>query len=196
MSILVCRNKKKKQNPDGWAVVVATDEHYHILWDKRYAEVPEHIRFEVTDMARDSRERPGEPESVIVSLPYRDVWPYIGVQGPAGEAEASDIGYVNSTVDNTGDAYRNFEKNALSLLFSGRTNPGTGTWWNQRVTAYGARCPPEGCPPPTAVSVERTGPILYAPLPGPGVCHALATLGDLIRFTVGGGTAVVNIRVS
>lgn len=153
-----CRNRKKKDNPDGWAVVVASDEHYH-LWIDTTNTVPEHLRFEATDMMPASRADPSVPEAVVVSLPYDDIWPYIGVIGPRGEAEATDLGLVDGRVDSTGDSFRNFDNNTLSVLFTGRENPERGWWWNQRVTAYGSRCPPEGCPPPEAVTVDRTGPL-------------------------------------
>eukprot|EP00892_Ulva_mutabilis_P008257 jgi/Ulvmu1/5803/UM025_0058.1 len=149
---------KLKDVPNGWAVVLATDEHYHLWWDT-INQVPENLRFESTDMLATSRANTSFPEGIVLTLPYDDVWPYVGVKGPAGESEATDLGLVDSRVDNTGDSYRSYENNTLSLMFSGRSNPDRGWWWREQVTAYGARCPPEGCPPPEQVTVDRSGPI-------------------------------------
>lgn len=155
------RNTKKKETPNGWAVVVASDEHYQLWWNTQ-ASMPEGIYIEATDMMRASRLDPSMPEGVTLSLPFEDVWPYIGVKGPKGEVEATDLGMVDARVDSTGDSYRDFDNNTLTVLFTGRDNPDQGWWWNQGVKVQGALCPPEGCPAPEAVVVERNGPLRCA----------------------------------
>ena len=149
-----------KENHNGWAMVLVSDEHYHLWWDT-INPIPEYLRFEATDMLSASRANATVPEGIVVTLPYDDVWPYLGVISSRGEAEATDLGLVNSRVDRTGNSYRSYENNTLSLLFSGRGNPGRGWWWNQRLRVYGSQCPPEGCPPPEEVSAVRTGPLRY-----------------------------------
>lgn len=157
----LCSGPKHRETILGWAAVVASDEHYQMWWSTQ-SSMPERIHIEATDMMQQSRSDPSMPENVTLTLPFEDVWPYIGVKGPKGEAEATDLGMVDARVDATGDSYRDFDNNTLTVLFSGRDNPDRGLWWNQGVTVQGALCPPEGCPAPEAVVVERDGPLRCA----------------------------------
>lgn len=159
LSVLsTCRNRKKKENPDGWAVVLASDEHYHVWWNTANP-IPERYRFEVTDMFNTSRANASLPEALYVSLPYQDVWGYIGVSGPGGTNIPNDTALPDVRTNSTGYSYRSFSNNTLSMLLSGRTNPGTSWWWNQQVSVRAQPCPPEGCPAPEEVAVERDSSI-------------------------------------
>lgn len=133
---------------------MASDEHYHLWWDSPNV-IPERYRFGVTDMLNTSRANAPLPEAVFVTMPYLDVWGYIDISGAGDTRIPNDLALPDVQFNSTGDSYRSFDNNTLSMLLSGRENKGTGWWWNQQVTVRAQPCPPQGCPAPVEVSVER-----------------------------------------
>lgn len=119
-------------------------------------------------MLGESRDNASLPEALYLTMPYTDVWGYIGVTGLGKTRIPNDTVLPDVSTHDTGESYRSYDNNTLSMLLSGRDNPGDGWWWNQRVAVRGQVCPPEGCPAPEEEDVERDGRIRLASKP----CHA------------------------
>lgn len=138
--------------------MLASDERYHLWWNNANP-IPDRYRLEVTDLLKTSRVNNSLPEAIYVTMPYTDVWGYIGVIGLGKSRVPNDTVLPDIQTDDTGDSFRSFDKNTLTIMLSGRNNPGDQWWWNQRLAVRGQVCPPEGCPDPVDVIVERVGSV-------------------------------------
>lgn len=84
------------------------------------------------------------------------VWGYLGAEANNQELRPNITAFPDPVLNVTGANYRNYENNTLTVLLSGRDKPADAGWgWNQQVSVVSDSCPPEGCPSPGVVVVER-----------------------------------------
>jgi hypothetical protein len=154
----VYRNNKIFQPVNGWAMPLATDEHYQLSWDA--PSTPESFRLEISDLKNASRTDATIPEFIFVTVNYSQPWGYVGTKIGWNDLIPNTTDFPSASLNNTGESYRNYDNNTLSVLLSGRSNPDNDAWyWNQQVTVRASSCPPAGCPPPNVAIVERDASI-------------------------------------
>jgi hypothetical protein len=148
------RNKKLSQNPDGWAAPVVAGEHYHVWWPP--VSSPQSVRVEVTNLRDATKTDSTIPEHLFLTFNYTQVWGYLGTQVSGANLYPNTTTFPDIRVNRTGESYRSFANNTMSVLLSGKGRPADAGWnWNQRVTVIADPCPPEGCPAPGVATVER-----------------------------------------
>lgn len=88
------------------------------------------------------------------------VWGYLGAEKGKEALSPNTTALPDPAVNGTGETYRNYDTNTLTMLLSGRDRPVDAGWyWNQQVSVISASCPPEGCPSPGVVMAERDATI-------------------------------------
>ena len=156
-----CRNKKIKENINGWATPLVVGEHYHVWWEADTT--PVSVRLEVTNLREASLIDSATPEHVFLTFNYSQVWGYLGTQVSGADVYSNSTAFPDPVVNRTGESYRSFENNTLSVLLSGKDRPDTAGWdWFQRVTVVSDPCPPEGCPSPGVATVDRESQVRSA----------------------------------
>ena len=114
---------KYPDSSEGWAIPLATRQHYHIWWNENdFTE----MQLQVTDLKPD--------DYVYVTFNYTQNVKFFGVTKNNTFTNFSTNSFPVPGVNTTGQYYHNFERKTVTVLLEGSTNTNASLWgWNQAI---------------------------------------------------------------